>query len=139
MSIAGICAIDVSAIAHEDSILWFWVTNHHMREAFQVLDAWGFEQKTILTWGKSKLGCGDWLRGQTEHAILATRGKPTVTLTNQTTLLNAPVRGHSQKPVEFYDLVESLCPAPRYADLFSRYQHNERWDCHGDEAPSARA
>jgi len=30
---------------------------------------------------------------------------------------------------------ESLFPAPRYADLFSRYQHNERWDCHGNEAP----
>lgn len=42
-------------------------------------------------------------------------------------------------PVEFYDLVESLCPAPRYADLFSRYQHNERWDCHGDQAPHSEA
>jgi hypothetical protein len=41
------------------------------------------------------------------------------------------------KPVEFYELVESLCPAPRYADLFSRYQHNDKWDCHGDQAPTA--
>jgi len=81
------------------------------------------------------MGMGDWLRGQTEHCIMAVRGKPVVTLTNQTTLLHAPVRGHSQKPVEFYDLVESLCPAPRYADLFSRYRHNDKWDCHGDEAP----
>jgi N6-adenosine-specific RNA methylase IME4 len=56
-------------------------------------------------------------------------------LTNQTTLLHAPVRGHSVKPVEFYDLVESLCPAPRYADLFSRYRHSDHWDCHGDQAP----
>jgi N6-adenosine-specific RNA methylase IME4 len=40
------------------------------------------------------------------------------------------------KPPEFYDFVESLCPAPRYADLFSRYQHNDKWDCHGDEAPA---
>jgi len=82
------------------------------------------------------MGTGDWLRGQTEHAIMAVRGKPVVTLTNQTTLLHAPVRAHSQKPVEFYDLVETLCPVPRYADLFSRYRHNERWDCHGDEAPT---
>src|SRR5262245_59783996 len=34
-------------------------------------------------------------------------------------------------------VVESLCSAPRYADLFSRYQHNDKLDCHGDEAPSA--
>jgi len=59
------------------------------------------------------MGTGDWLRGQTEHAIMAVRGKPVVTLTNQTTLLHAPVRAHSQKPVEFYDLVESLGSKPR--------------------------
>jgi ParB/RepB/Spo0J family partition protein len=135
MSIAGICAVKVGEIAHADSILWFWVTNHHMREAFAVLDAWGFDQKTILTWVKDRFGTGDWLRGQTEHCIMAVRGKPIVTLTNQSTVLSAPARAHSQKPVEFYDLVEKLCPAPRYADLFSRYRHNERWDCHGDEAP----
>jgi N6-adenosine-specific RNA methylase IME4 len=135
MSIAAVCALDVGSIAADDSICWLWTTNHHLREAFTVLDAWGFEQKTILTWAKDRMGCGDWLRGQTEHAIMAVRGKPVVTLTDQTTLLRAPVRAHSQKPAEFYDLVESLCPAARYADLFSRYRHNDKWDCHGDEAP----
>ena len=48
-------------------------------------------------------------------------------------------RAHSQKPIEFYNFVETLCPAPRYADIFSRYQHSERWDCHGDEAPVAKS
>ena len=108
-----------------------------MREAFTALDAWGFTQKTILTWAKDRMGMGDWLRGQTEHCLMAVRGKPIVELTNQTTLLRGAVRGHSQKPIEFYDLVERLCPAPRYAYLFSRYRHNEKWDCHGDEAPPA--
>jgi N6-adenosine-specific RNA methylase IME4 len=135
MSIAEMCALPVPSIMHADSILWTWTTNHHMREAYDVLDAWGFEPKTILTWAKDKMGTGDWLRGQTEHCIMAVRGKPVVTLSNQTTLLHARVRAHSQKPPEFYDLVESLCPAPHYADLFSRYRHNEKWDCHGDEAP----
>jgi ParB/RepB/Spo0J family partition protein len=134
-SVETVCKLDVRSIAHKDCILWLWVTNHHMREAFEVLDAWGFEQKTILTWVKDKMGMGDWLRGKSEHCLLAVRGKPIVTLTNQTTVLEAPVRAHSQKPIEFYDFVETLCPAPRYADLFSRYRHNEKWDCHGDEAP----
>jgi N6-adenosine-specific RNA methylase IME4 len=134
-AITDFCKLSVAAIAASDCILWFWVTNHHMREAFTVLDAWGFEQKTILTWVKDRFGCGDWLRGQTEHCLLATRGNPIVTLTNESTVLFAPMRGHSAKPPEFYDLIERLCPAPRYADLFSRYRHNDRWDCHGDEAP----
>jgi len=131
MTLEEICALKVSDIAHKHCILWFWTPNAHMREAFTVLDAWGFKDKTILTWVKDKMGLGDWLRGQTEHVIMAVRGEPIVTLTNQTTVLRAPVRGHSVKPVEFYDLVESLCPAPRHADLFSRYKHGPRWDCHG--------
>jgi N6-adenosine-specific RNA methylase IME4 len=138
-SIAEICDTPVASIAHQDSILWLWVTNYYMRHGFEVLDAWGFRPKTILTWAKQHFGNGDWLRGQTEHCILAVRGKPIVTLTNQTTLLHAPKRAHSQKPVEFYDLVELLCPAPRYADLFSRYRHNSMWDCHGDEVPIVEA
>jgi ParB-like chromosome segregation protein Spo0J len=62
MSIAQICALDVRSLAHDDSILWLWTTNYHMREAFTVLDAWGFQQKQILTWVKNKMGRGDWLR-----------------------------------------------------------------------------
>jgi hypothetical protein len=49
MSIAEICAVKVADIAHADSILWLWTTNHHMREAFDVLEAWGFKQITMLT------------------------------------------------------------------------------------------
>jgi N6-adenosine-specific RNA methylase IME4 len=139
MSIAQMCALPVPSIMHQDSILWLWTTNLFMRHAYTVLDAWGFEEKTILTWVKDRFGNGDWLRGQTEHAIMAVRGKPIVELTNQSTVLFAPARGHSVKPVEFYDFVESLCPAPRYADLFSRYRHNDKWDCHGDEAPLSAA
>lgn len=139
MSIDEIRALDVARIAHRDSILWLWTTNHHMREAFTVLDAWGFEHKTILTWGKDRIGYGDWLRGRTEHAIMAVRGSPTVTLVAQSTLLLGPMRGNSVKPDEFYELVESLCPAPRYAELFQRQFQKPRpnWDGHGDEATRA--
>jgi N6-adenosine-specific RNA methylase IME4 len=138
MSITELCAWPVASIMYPDSVLWFWTTNFHMRYAFQILDAWGFDKTpTILTWAKDRMGNGQWLRGQTEHCILAVRGKPAVTLTNETTLLHAPVRGHSVKPVEFYEMVERLCPASRYADLFSRYQHNDKWHCHGYEAPQS--
>ena len=135
MSIAQICAEKVGEIAHENCLLWLWTTNFHIREAFKVLDAWGFEHRTILTWAKDRMGTGDWLRGQTEHCLLAIKGRPIVELTTQSTLLHGPMRKNSQKPVEFYDFIEKLCPAPRYAELFSRYRHNDKWDCHGDEAP----
>jgi N6-adenosine-specific RNA methylase IME4 len=132
MSLAEIAAMGVAAIAHQDCILWLWTTNYYMREAFDIAEAWGFERKTVLTWVKPHFGCGDWLRGQTEHAILATRGRAVVQLTNESTALFAPVRAHSEKPDEFYELVERLCPAPRYCELFSR-RGRPNWDGHGDE------
>jgi N6-adenosine-specific RNA methylase IME4 len=137
MSIRQICDTNVASLAHEDCVLLLWVTNHHMREAFNVLDAWGFEQKTILTWAKDRMGAGDWLRGQTEHCLMTVRGKPVVEIKSHSTLLLAPRRAHSEKPDEFYSLVESLCPAPRYAYLWSRMAR-EKWDGHGDEYPGHR-
>jgi len=133
MSIEQICAVDAASIAHDDCILWLWTTNHHMRWAYTVLDAWGFVDKTILTWVKDRMGTGDWLRGQTEHCIMAVRGNPIVELTNQTTVIHGPLRENSRKPDEFYEFVEKLCPAPRYAYLFSR-DGRPNWDMHGDEA-----
>src|SRR5262249_42757322 len=91
MTIEQICAAPVGSIAHDDCVLWLWTTNSHLisGDALKVLNVWGFEPKTMLTWAKNRFGYGDWLRGQTEHCTLAVRGHPTATLTNQTTLLNA--------------------------------------------------
>jgi len=122
MPIEDIRALPVADRAHDDAVLWLWTTNSHMREAYGVVEAWGFQPKTILTWAKDRLGTGDWLRGQTEHCLMAVRGRPVVTLTNQTTLLQAAMREHSRKPDAFYALVESLCPAPLGGrlELFAR-------------------
>ena len=136
MSIDEIKALGVGSIAAPDCILWLWTTNHHMREAFEVLDAWGFQQKTILTWVKNRMGTGDWLRGRTEHCLMAVRGKPVVMLTNQTTAIDGPMREHSRKPDEFYDFVENLCPGAK-AELFQRFAR-KGWHGHGDEAADAR-
>ena len=131
MTVDGIKALDVAGIAGPDSILWLWTTNFHMAHAFAVAAAWGFQPITILTWAKDRMGCGLWLRGQTEHCLLCTRGKPVITQTNHTTLLTAKVRQHSRKPEEFYRLVEALCPGSK-AELFQRYPR-EGWHGHGDE------
>jgi ParB/RepB/Spo0J family partition protein len=143
MSIEQACALDVDSIMHEGSVLGFWVTNFILVKGLHlpVLRAWGFEPKTNVTWPKERIGRGHYAKGQTEHLIIATRGKPIVTLSDQTTLLQGPFHlvnkgEHSSKPVEAYTFFESLFPAPRYADLFSRYRHNDRWDCHGYEAPT---
>jgi len=120
MSTEAICALPVASLAHDEGcVLWLWTTNAFMRDAYRVLDAWGFQEKTILTWVKDRMGMGDWLRGQTEHCILAVRGKPIVLLSNQGTALIGQRREHSRKPEEFYALVETLCPGAK-VEMFGR-------------------
>ena len=119
MPLDVIKSLPVGDIAAKDAILWLWTTNAFMRDAFRIVDAWGFQERSMLTWAKDRMGTGHWLRGQTEHAILAVRGRPVVMLTNQTTLLHAPMREHSRKPDEFYALVETLCPGSK-VEMFAR-------------------
>ena len=119
MDIEEIKAMPVAKIADENAILWLWTTNAHLRVAFDVVEAWGFEYKTLLTWVKDRMGTGEWLRGQTEHCMLATRGKPVFLHGNHTTVLEAARREHSRKPEEFYALVEATCPGTR-VELFAR-------------------
>ena len=132
MSTDDICAMPVPDIACDDAVLWLWTTNAFMRDAFRVLDAWGFKEKTILTWVKDRMGTGDWLRGQTEHCIMAVRGSPFVKLTNQTTVLHAAMREHSRKPDEFYAMVDGLCLGSK-VELFAR-EARQGWSAWGAEA-----
>lgn len=133
MTTAAICKMDLPA--DKDCILWLWTTNAFMRDAFTVLDAWGFEEKTILTWVKDRMGLGDWLRGRTEHCILAIKGKPAVRLTNQTTVLEAKLGPHSRKPDEFYAMVEKLCPTRPLLEMFAR-EERKGWTTSGAEVKS---
>jgi N6-adenosine-specific RNA methylase IME4 len=123
--------VPVENLAHADSVLWLWTTNAFLREAFELLEAWKFTYRTLLTWGKDRMGVGDWLRGQTEHCLMATRGQAVINLTNQTTLLLAPMREHSRKPDEFFALVDRLCPGNRL-ELFAR-QERPGWSTWGAE------
>jgi N6-adenosine-specific RNA methylase IME4/ParB-like chromosome segregation protein Spo0J len=120
MTLDQIRDLPVPKLAAKDAVLWLWTTNAMMRHAYPLLDAWAFGEKTILTWHKTRSVVGSWLLNATEHCILATRGKPTVTLTTETTLLSAKNREHSRKPAEFYALVEAICPSRRRLDLFGR-------------------
>jgi N6-adenosine-specific RNA methylase IME4 len=124
-------ALPVGDIVHENAVLWLWTTNAHLRLAFDVIEAWGFEYKTVLTWVKNGIGTGDWLRGQTEHCLLATRGVPVFLKGQASTALEAARREHSRKPEEFFDLVERLCPGSK-VELFS-CEDREGWRGFGDQ------
>ena len=130
MPIEDIKAMPVESLAADDALLWLWTANAHLRVAFEVAEAWGFKYKTMLTWVKDRMGTGEWLRGQTEHCLLAARGKPVFLHGNHTTVLEATRREHSRKPEEFYALVEATCPGSR-VELFGR-QRRKGWEVYGN-------
>ncbi|MGD0178949.1 MAG: MT-A70 family methyltransferase [Candidatus Sulfotelmatobacter sp.] len=117
MAMDQIKALPIAQMADPDGcVLWLWTTCAFIGEAYECLDAWGFDYVTTLTWVKDRMGLGDWLRGITEHCLIATKGGPARTLAERqrdadegSILLSAPMRRHSRKPIEFYPMVERLC------------------------------
>jgi N6-adenosine-specific RNA methylase IME4 len=132
MTLDEIKDLGVKDLSAKDAVLWLWVTNAHLQHAFTVAKVWGFTYKILLTWDKKILGTGDWLRGQTEHCLLCIRGKPTILLKGQSTLITEARSEHSTKPEAFYKLVESLCPGSK-VELFSR-KERPGWQSWGEGA-----
>lgn len=117
--------------AADNCHLYLWVTNNFMREGFNLLDAWGFEQKTILTWVKPQMGMGNYFRSFTEHVLFATKGKHPTLRNDCPNWFVADRQRHSQKPDSFYDLVESSSPGP-YMEMFAR-RRRFGWASWGNE------
>jgi len=119
--------------ASENCVLWLWTTHKFLIPAFNLLKIWEFDYKLTFIWDKIKLGMGSWLRCQVEFCLLGIKGKPKWNLTNERDILNIPRSKHSEKPVEFYNMIEKLCPTKgEYADIFCR-KKRANWKCYGDE------
>jgi ParB-like chromosome segregation protein Spo0J/N6-adenosine-specific RNA methylase IME4 len=69
-------------------------------EALELVDAWGFQQKSILTWVKDRWGLGTYFRNQTEHVIFAIRGSLDTRSDGLSTVFHAPQARDSEKPEE---------------------------------------
>jgi N6-adenosine-specific RNA methylase IME4 len=141
MTIDQIKALPVGEWADPEGChLYLWTTNGFLREAFDLVDAWGFSYKTTLTWCKRQIGMGLYYRGQTEHVLFAVKGKLKLQRRDLGTWFNGeggagPRRNHSQKPYSFYDMVASASPAPRL-DVFARRKPLDGWDVYGNEVYS---
>ena len=138
MNTEEICALPVADVADKDAHLYLWTTNAFMCEAHQVAEAWGFRQKTILTWCKVKpdgtpsMKMGYYFRGATEHCLFAVRGKMRLNVRNLPTAFLWPRIGrHSVKPDAFFEMVEAATPGPRL-ELFAR-RPREGWTVWGNE------
>jgi N6-adenosine-specific RNA methylase IME4 len=135
MSIERIKAMPIKDLAEDDAHCWLWVTNGTMRQGYDVMEAWGFKVKSILTWIKPRLGLGNYLRNCTEHLMFGIKGKLPVQFNRQPTWFFAPLQEHSHKPEEALNVLERISPGP-YLELFARRRYQPYWDVWGNEVPA---
>lgn len=138
MGLEDICALQprMAKQAH----VYIWCLSAHVDWGFQVARAWGAEPITLLTWKKPGLGAGRF-RCNTEHVVVARKGPRAGNPFGQGgrsaqatpgTLFEWPRGRHSQKPDEFFALVEKLSPTPRL-EMFAR-SPRPGWSVWGNEA-----
>lgn len=139
MKTKDIMALPVRELIHPDGChLYLWTTNNFLPDAFKVIETWGFEYVTMITWIKDKQGLGQYYRGLTEHCIFATThnrlpykldesGKRQQGVTG----FYAPRTEHSHKPEEMRRMIERVSYGPRL-EMFARMQH-PGWDVWGNE------
>jgi N6-adenosine-specific RNA methylase IME4 len=99
---------------------------------YEVAKAWGFEVAQMVTWCKPGLGVGRF-QCNTEHCLVCRKGSRHGNPFGATggTYFNWPRGKHSEKPDEFYHLVQSVSPGP-YLEMFAR-KNREGFDAWGDE------
>lgn len=123
--------LPVNKIADENCHLYLWVTNRSLPKAFTLIETWGFRYITCLTWCKPSIGMGNYFRGSTEQVLFAVKGSQPLKRHDVGTYFNAPRgNGHSAKPDEFYQLVESCSYAP-FIDIFGR-KERDNWSVWGE-------
>ena len=115
----------------DDAVLFLWTTHAFLRDAFDLLETWGFDYKATIVWDKEKMGIGRNIRLQCEFCLLATKGSPYLNGGSVRDIIREPRREHSRKPEAFYELVETLTLG-RKLDYFAREQR-EGWETYGNE------
>jgi hypothetical protein len=60
MALDEIKALPVAEKAADDAVLWLWTTNRWLPYSFQVIEAWGFDYRQTIVWGKNNPMAGGW-------------------------------------------------------------------------------
>jgi N6-adenosine-specific RNA methylase IME4 len=140
-----IAAMPVGHLAMRDCWLLLWATHPMMRQAYDVVDAWGFKEVTSGVWSKRRadkpnkpgvlaFGTGYVLRSASEPFIIAKVGSPPTFSKSIRSVIEAPrTRNHSEKPLAAYEVCEKLFGNVPRLSLFDR-KSRDGWTMWGDQA-----
>jgi N6-adenosine-specific RNA methylase IME4 len=149
MSVEDICALPIGEMADQDCKLFLWATPPCLPEAMKVMEAWGFEYKTIaFCWVKTNkkdrqpfFGIGHWTASNCELVLAGLRkgGRLNRQDKSISQVVISPRGKHSEKPDIIRDKIVHLCGDVPRIELFVRPKetmfgkNTEGWDVWGNE------
>ena len=130
----------VKEISADNCVLFMWITAPKLNWMDDVLEAFGFTYKTNLIWDKIKPNMGHYSSVRHEILIIAGKGNCAPTCDGKTIQSIDSVQSmekssrHSEKPKEFYEIIEKLYPNTKRIELFLRGKPHKGWSGWGQEA-----
>ncbi len=143
MPLEEIKALPVHELAGPSCLLFMWTTWPHLKQAQEVVEAWGFTYVTGGAWIKRTVnwnlcfGTGYVQRSACEPYLIGKISKPQTASRSERNVFDAPLeiadipdkieairREHSRKPVQMREMIDRLLPRDYKAELFAR----EPWD-----------
>lgn len=133
MTLDAILNEPVSSLIADAAHLHLWTTNAFLREAFDVVRAWGFRYKSCLVWVKPQIGMGNYWRVSHEFLLLGVRGSLPFHARTIRSWQLARRTVHSRKPFLFRSLIEQVSPGP-YLELYGREEQPQTgWSVYGNQ------
>lgn len=133
MTMQAILNEPIRELVTENAHLHLWTTNAFLREAFEVIQAWGFKYKSCLIWIKPQLGMGNYWRVSHEYLLLGVRGSLPFQDRTHRSWLQTRRTVHSRKPFAFRALIEKVSPGP-YLELYGREEQPlSEWTVYGNQ------
>jgi N6-adenosine-specific RNA methylase IME4 len=165
MSTEDICRLNVETICNANSALFLWATFPRLPAALQVMQAWGFDYKTIgFAWVKLNrgryasprrhlaqeiyaqgvddflewltfFGVGFYAKHNLEICLLGVKGSMQPVDNSISSVVYSPLGKHSEKPKIVHDKIVQLFGDRPRIELFAREAYKD-WHIWGNEVES---
>ena len=140
MSMEELMDLPVKSIADDNCYLFMWATFPNLPRAFELMDAWGFQYKTLgKSWIKTNkvnkkpfFGIGYYMKSNCEVCLMGLKGKPFKESNRISSVCISERREHSEKPDEVRDDIVKFCGDVPRIELFARKRFTG-WDSWGNQ------
>lgn len=139
MTIHEMKRLKVQDLCKKDCLLFLWSSSPHLPQAIELMEAWGFEYKTIaFVWDKQRVNPGYYTMSQCEVCLVGKRGKIPENrgLRNVKQFLSEHRTRHSAKPAEIRTRITQMFPTHTKLELFAR-EASPGWAVFGNQVENS--